>query len=145
MIFNWENATMSGILKKVLIVWLVFSAAGLIGSSVSSVVGQEQEKKFKGRLPAYYADLVTEQQKTQIYSIQARYQAKIAALNEELEALEKKQDSEIENVLTPAQKTMLKKAQEEGAAKRKKTAADKKLAEAEKNAAPVPAKKPVKK
>jgi uncharacterized protein len=63
----------------------------------------------------------------------------VAALQEELEALDKKLDAEIENVLTPAQKTMLKKAREEGAAKRKKTAADKKLAEAEKNAVALPA------
>ena len=138
---------MNGVSTKVLMVLLVFSAAGFLGNAQSSLVGQEPEKKFRGRLPSHYADIVTDQQKTAIYSIQARYHAKVAALQEELEALDKKLDAEIENVLTPAQKTMLKKAREEGAAKRKKTAADKKLAEAEKNAAAAaaPMKKAVRK
>ena len=132
---------MSSIAKKVLIVWLVFAAAGFVTMSGSALIGQEQEqqKTFKGRLPAYYADLVTEQQKAAIYAIQARYHAKMAALTEELEALDKKQETEIENVLTPAQKSLLTKAREEAASKRKKSAADKKLAEAEKNAVPLPA------
>jgi len=140
---------MNGMIKKALIVALLFSIAGLLAGGGEELVGQEQaqQPKFRGRLPSYYADIVTDQQKTAIYSIQARYHAKVAALTEELEALDKKLDAEIENVLTPAQLTMLKKAREEGAGKRKKTAADKKLAEAEKNAAAAaaPMKKAVRK
>jgi hypothetical protein len=127
--------------KKLLAVAaLVLMAAWGSGGSLS-LVGQEQEKEFifKGRLPAYYADIVTDHQKAVIYTIQAKYQAKIAALNEELEAVTKQQDKEIEDVLTPEQKKMLKTAQETGAAKRKKTAEDKKMAEAAKAAAPAPA------
>ena len=130
--------------KKVLIAVFVLSAAGLIGSGGASLVGQEKEKKAKGRLPAYYSDLVTEQQRSTIYAIQAKYQARIAALNEELMNIEKQQDMEIENVLTGQQKLMLKKAQEEGAAKRKKNAAEKaekKAAEAAQAAAPAEVKK----
>jgi DNA replication initiation complex subunit (GINS family) len=134
--------------KKVLIAGLVLSAAGLIGSGGSSLIGQEKEKKAKGRLPAYYSDLVTEQQRSTIYAIQAKYQARITALNEELLNIEKQQDFEVENVLTAEQKSMLKKAQEEGAAKRKKNAAEKaekKAAEEAKAAAPAEVKKAVKK
>ena len=76
------------------------------GGGRSALVGQEQEKEFvfKGRLPAYYADIVTDHQKALIYTIQAKYQAKIAAINEELEAVTKQQNKEIEGVLTPEQK-----------------------------------------
>ena len=140
---------MNGMIKKALIVALLFSIAGLLAGGRAELIGQEQAQpaKFRGRLPSYYADIVTDQQKTAIYTIQARYHAKVAALQEELETLDKKLDAEIESVLTPAQKTMLKKAREEGTAKRKKTAADKKLAEAEKNAAAAaaPMKKAVRK
>jgi len=130
--------------KKVLIAVVVLSAAGLIGSGGSSLIGQEKEKKAKGRLPAYYSDLVTEQQRATIYAIQAKYQARINALNEELMNIEKQQDVEIENVLTAEQRQMLKKAQEEGAAKKKKNAAEKaekKAAEAAQAAAPAEVKK----
>jgi len=131
-------------LKKTLIVVAVLSAAW-IGSGGSSLVGQEKEKKAKGRLPAYYTDIVTDQQRAAIYLIQAKYQAKVTALNEQLLEIAKQQNDEIENVLTAEQKQMLKKAQEAGAAKRKKNADDKKAAEEAQNGAPAEAKKAVKK
>jgi hypothetical protein len=133
--------------QKLLIVVALALIAGQVGNGRSELAGQEKEFVFKGRLPAYYADIVTDQQKAMIYTIQAKYQAKIAALNEELEAVAKQQSKEIEDVLTPEQKKMLKSAQEAGAAKRKKSAEDKKAAEAAKAAAPAPgeAKRAVKK
>jgi hypothetical protein len=81
--------------------------------------------KVKGRLPAYYKDIVDEKQKAQIYAIQADYSSKIAALKEQLEKLATDRDSAVENVLNPAQKARLKAAKEAAAAKKKKPEADK--------------------
>jgi hypothetical protein len=60
--------------------------------------------KKRGRLPAYYAPVVTEEQREKIYQIQEEYRPKIAALNAQLKALKKEQDDKIAALLTPAQK-----------------------------------------
>ena len=104
-----------------------------------------QEKKAKGRLPAYYAAVVNDQQRLAIYSIQAKYDQQLAALNEQLQALEKRRDAEIESVLSPEQKLMLKKAQEEAAVKRKKSTGDSVAAEEPAKSAPAELKKSTKK
>lgn len=91
--------------------------------------GIAQEKTFKGRLPAHYGEIVTESQRQEIYGLQEKYDKQISALEDQLEALKKKRDAEIEKVLNAEQKAKLKKAKDDGAAKRKKTA-EKKAAEA---------------
>lgn len=74
----------------------------------------------KGRLPAYYKDIVDEKQKAKIYEIQADFSAKIDALQEQLAKLNADRDAAVEAVLSPEQKDKLKKAKDEAAAKRKK-------------------------
>lgn len=81
--------------------------------------------KVKGRLPPYYKDIVDEKQKAEIYTIQADFNAKIAALKEQIEQLTADRDAAVENVLSAEQKDKLKKAQDVAAAKRKKPNADK--------------------
>jgi hypothetical protein len=92
-------------------------------------IGQEKEKKAKGRLPPYYGDIVTETQRQTIYGIQAKYAAQIDALQKQLDTIEQQRDNEIEGVLNADQKARLKLAQEEAAAKKKKNMADKKADE----------------
>jgi hypothetical protein len=113
--------------NKLIVAVLALTVAGWIAGS-DSLSGQDGKKKAKGRLPAYYADLVSDTQKTQIYAIQEKYAQQIAALMEQLEALNDKRDAEIEAVLNADQRAKLKQAQQEGAAKRKKATADKKAA-----------------
>jgi hypothetical protein len=111
---------------------LSLAAIALVAVSVlagSFSFSQEAKDKSKGRLPTYYADIVTEAQRQKIYDVQAKYAAKLAALKEEIETLETKRDNEVEAILDAQQKAKLKKAQGDAAAKRKKTAADKKGAE----------------
>jgi hypothetical protein len=79
--------------------------------------------KARGRLPAYYKDIVDARQKEQIYSIQAEFNGKIDALKEQIEKLADDRDAAVENVLSPAQKGKLKIAKEAAAAKRKKPVA----------------------
>lgn len=63
--------------------------------------------KAKGRLPAYYKDVVTPAQKETIYQLQTRYNDQIRKLAEEMKTLTAQRDAEIEAVLTAEQKTKL--------------------------------------
>jgi hypothetical protein len=110
--------------RKLAIVSLVVISAALSSSLAPQSRGQE--KKAKGRLPAYYGDLVSDAQKQQIYGVQEKYAKQIADLQAQLDAVAKQRDSEIEGILNADQKEKVKKAQEEAAAKKKKAAADKK-------------------
>ncbi|MDB5388148.1 MAG: hypothetical protein JWM11_3794 [Planctomycetaceae bacterium] len=107
-------------------------------------------KKATSRLPDYFNKLeLSDDQKTKIHAVQATYGAQIADLKAKLKALDEKQDTEVEAVLTPDQLKSLTelRATAAAAAKKKaddKKAADKAKAEAEKKpaaAAAEPAKK----
>lgn len=60
--------------------------------------------KPRGRLPAYYARVVSGDQRDKIYAIQQSYEAKIADLQAQLKALTDKRDAEVAAVLTADQK-----------------------------------------
>lgn len=77
------------------------------------------EKKPSPRLPNNYGKLdLSDAQKDQIYTAQAKYNGQIDALEEQIKSLKEKRDDEIEAVLTAAQKQKLKALQSE--TKRKK-------------------------
>jgi hypothetical protein len=134
----------SSLLRKVLLLSVVVSALGIVVVNSPLSVGQEkaaEKKKSKGTLPAYYADVVSEEQRAKIYAIQEKYAKEIKDLNEQLAAVSKKRNDEIEALLTDEQKAKIDKAREEAVAKKKRKAADKKAAEeaaAPKPAAPKP-------
>jgi hypothetical protein len=133
--------------------WKRMVAAAVVALAVAAAIGTHpgssaQEKKPKGRLPPYYSSIVTDQQRDAIYAIQAKYAQQLAALQGQIEALEKQREQDIENVLSPQQKLLLTKALEDAAAKRKKSADDKiavKVAELEAAKAPPADPKEVKK
>ena len=60
---------------------LTFIVPSLLGAQDSAA---KPRAKPRGRLPAYYAKVVTPQQKEQVYSIQAQYEPKIDALERRL-------------------------------------------------------------
>lgn len=60
--------------------------------------------KLKGRLPAYFAKVVSDKQRDTIYEIQAKYNSQIARLKEQLDELTVKRDTEVEQVLTEEQR-----------------------------------------
>ncbi len=72
------------------------------------------QKPFRGRLPAYYRQVVTEEQRQAIYQIQAEYAPKIAELRAKLEALIAEQDAKIQAVLSPEQLKQVERLREEG-------------------------------
>jgi hypothetical protein len=124
----------SSLLRKVLLLSVVIPVLGLLVVNSPLSVGQEKaaekkKEKAKGRLPAYYADVVSDEQKEKIYTIQEKYAKQLKDLNEQLLAVTKKQNDEIEAVLTAEQKEQIDKARAEASAKKKKKAADKKAAE----------------
>ncbi len=70
----------------------------------TEVGGSSQERTFRPRLPNFYAQVVTEEQRQKIYDIQRKYFPKIETLRKQLEALVAQRDAEIEAVLTEEQK-----------------------------------------
>ena len=64
---------------------------------------KKEPAKPRGRLPAYYNQVVSAQQKERIYAIQSGYADKIEALQAQLKELQSKMDAEVKGVLTPEQ------------------------------------------
>ena len=62
----------------------------------------------RGRLPAHYKDLVSPDQKEEIYAIQGKYNGEIAELEAKIDKLKEQRDAEVERVLTPKQQERLK-------------------------------------
>src|SRR5438093_1604436 len=83
--FRGATAMIYTFSRKLLLAAVIVSAAGLIIGANPLSIGQEKGKqeskeKKKGKLPAYYGDLVSEAQRQQIYAIQEAHEKKIAAL-----------------------------------------------------------------
>jgi hypothetical protein len=69
----------------------------------------------KASLPRNYAKLgLNEKQKKEIYKIRAVYAGKIEELNRQLKALKDKEKTELDGVLTTAQKARLRELQQGG-------------------------------
>lgn len=83
-------------------------------------------RKPRGRLPAYYTKVVTEQQRDQIYAIQEEYNPKIQSLESQLRELRKERDDKVEAVLTADQQKQVDAAEAKSRA-RKTSAKQQKL------------------
>ena len=108
----------------------------IFGADGKSTVKKVLKKKVRGRLPAYYAKVVTDEQREKIYKIQAEYRPKIKAIKAQLKALKKERKDKIAAVLTPQQKKQV----EEAAAKAKRKSGRPKPVEPAKKAPATPAK-----
>lgn len=64
-------------------------------------------KRFSGRLPRYFASLVDQEQRDEIYQIRATYREQLAALEQELADLKEAEMSAMEKVLTTTQRKKL--------------------------------------
>lgn len=97
---------------------------------------RKARKPPRGRLPAFFKDVVDNKQRDQIYAIEREYQPQIDALKAQLATLTKEREEKIAAVLTPEQQKKLEQLRQEAKAKRatktpKKPAAKKKPATAE--------------
>jgi len=88
----------------------------------------------KGPLPPYYADVLTEEQKDEVYKIQAEYTAKIAEVRQLFAKLNKEKKEKIEAIPTPEQKQKIAQLMAD-AAKRKAEASAERRKKAEAKAA----------
>ena len=61
------------------------------------------KRQVRGRLPAYFAAVVTQKQRDEIYRIQARHQDQIDHLRQQIEELETARALEVDAVLRPEQ------------------------------------------
>jgi hypothetical protein len=116
----------------------VVSGPALLAQKVESKTEAKStapEKKSYKRLPAYYGDLVDGTQKEKIYVLQEKWGKQIDALADQVKALQKQRDEEIEGVLTAEQKVKLEKTRAEAKAKAQEKAAAKKAAEEKEKAA----------
>lgn len=64
---------------------------------------QRTRKPPRGRLPAYYGRVVSEEQRLEIYRIQAMYNKQIDDLRSQIEGLLTQRDAEVSDVLTEEQ------------------------------------------
>ncbi len=89
-----------------LVFWIII-ASTVCGLTVGA---QDPAKRAapRGRLPAHYKDLVSADQREEIYAIQSKYNAEIDDLEAKIEKLKKDRDAEVSKVLTPAQQARLK-------------------------------------
>ena len=115
--------------RKVVVAGCV-TLLGLTVAAWSPLTGQENKadkpkatrKEPKGRLPAYYKNVVTEEQRAKIYEIQQKYAAQIEDLQSQLESARKKQTEEIEAVLSKEQLDKVTALKAEADTKKKKDA-----------------------
>lgn len=82
-----------------------------------------------GRLPTYYGEIVTQDQRLKIYEIQSGYSTKIDQLKAEIEKLETAMKKDMEAVLTKPQLERLKELAQEDELRRQKNEAAKRAAE----------------
>jgi hypothetical protein len=122
---RWKVLSVSSAAVLCAVVSLNLALAQKPAAKGKAAAAADAPAKPKGRLPAYYKDIVDDKQRDSIYTIQADFKGKIDALKEQIEKLETDRDAAIENVLSAAQKDKLKKAKEAAAAKKKKPDADK--------------------
>lgn len=74
--------------------------------SPSTSSGQSTRKP-RGRLPAYFSSVVTQEQRETIYEIQHRYAQQLEALQAQIEKLVTERDRQVDEVLTPEQLTIV--------------------------------------
>ena len=103
---------------------------------------KSKEAKSYKRLPAHFGDIVDGAQKEKIYVLQEKWGKQIDELAEQVKALQKQRDEEIEGVLTAEQKVKLEKTRADAKAKALEKAAAKKAAEDKEKAATTKAELP---
>ena len=97
-------------------------------SSAKPAAAKKERAKSRGRLPNHYRNVVTKEQREQIYALQRKYQAEIKQLQDQLAAIKKKLAEETEALLSPEQRAKVAKLIEEAKAASKKRADEERAA-----------------
>lgn len=120
----WKKAIVAGCVS--LLALTVATWSPLTGQERKTDKPKPARKEAKGRLPAYYRDVVTADQRSQIYEIQQKYAAQIEDLQSQLAQLREKQNAEIEAILSKEQLDKVTALKAEADGKRKKKGQPKK-------------------
>ena len=108
----WKKLVFATLASLLVVAVVSLNSIGQEAKKADSKAKAGAKEKPKGRLPAYYKDVVTDEQKDQIYVIQAKYE-------KQLDAVKAKQNGEIEALLSAEQKEKLAKVKAEADAKKK--------------------------
>ena len=119
----------STLLSSFGILTLLIAIPALTTLSAEEAAPTAPKTEVRGRLPAHWNDIVTEDQKKEIYKIQKGYQGKIQELEIEIAKLESAMEDEVKAVLTDVQLSRLKELIAEEEQRRQKNEAAKAAAE----------------
>ena len=118
---------------------IVFSGLFVLTMAAGPLVAQDAKEKTqakkvvrkppRGRLPAYYGEVVDQKQRQQIYDIQKKYRDDINQLKADLQALLDKQRAEIAAVLSSEQAAKVATLREEALKRRREQLAREKTAD----------------
>lgn len=133
----WRKVVVAGCVS--LLTLTVATWSPLTGQERKAEKPKVAKKEARGRLPAYYREVVTEEQRTKIYEVQQKYAAQIEDLQSQLAALRQKQDAEIAALLSKEQLDKVTALKSEADSKRKKRGEPKKTDAAKTQAAKTPA------
>ena len=111
---------LSGLIVALLVLSSLVSAQE--GTKPAVPAEKPQVKTARGRLPAYFSQVVSPVQREEIYSIQARFAEPIERLRKELKELMDRRDQEVTGVLSEEQQQKVN-ALKEAARKRREARA----------------------
>ncbi len=103
----WKKLVLATLTSTLVVAAVSLNTVGQDAKKADSKAKVGAKQKNKGRLPAYYKDVVTDEQRTQIYAIQAKYEKQLTDLQSQIDAVKAKQNEEIEALLSAEQKEKL--------------------------------------
>lgn len=106
------------------------SGAAAKDSATPEAGTPKRRSEPRGRLPAYYGEVIDNQQREKIYDIQSRILAQIGQLQQQIAQLEQQRDAEVVAVLTAEQAAKVKELTEAAKTKRMENAKRRKPAAA---------------
>ena len=132
-----------GVALLIMTLWIVGSQlTGQESSEAQSPseteAAESDSAERRSPLPTYYGMIgVSDEQREKLYEIQDRYEVKLEALREQLKALVRERDAELEKELTPGQRLRIAELREEARKRAEQRAAERREA-AEAEAAETP-------
>jgi hypothetical protein len=115
-----------GLLSALLLVLLLLPGLAIAQDREdrAAPADQKQAKPARGRLPAYFSQVVTVEQREEIYSIQARHAGPIEQLKKQLKEMTDRRDMEVTRVLSAEQRQKVNALREAARKRREARAAE---------------------
>jgi len=124
MLACWKKFVVATLASTLVVAAVSLNSLGQDAKKADPKAKAGAKEKPKGRLPAYYKDVVTDEQREQIYAVQAKYAKQLEDLQSQIDGVKAKQNEEIEGLLSAEQKEKLAKVKAEADAKKKSAKKD---------------------